>query len=80
MIDNIIKNKEKNRGDKTRVGETGKLMSYVLYNGYVKSIFKSFGVQSWGGETGRHTGLKSQRHVLCLAGSNFPTKIPSPAH
>lgn len=77
-----IKNKEKNRVDEARVSEIGKhtYMSKVLYCINAKRLFKSFGVHSWGGGIGRHTDLMSQKPVKGFAGSNFPTKIPSPAH
>ena len=78
MINN--KNKEKIRGDKARVGEISNLVSHILCMINAKRLFKSFGVQSWGGEIGSHTGLISRRRIPRLAGSSFPTEIPSPAH
>jgi len=59
---------------------TSKLLPKTLYKYHVKEIFKSFGVQSLVGGTGRRTGLKNQRFTQNLAGSSFFTEIPYPAH
>jgi len=79
-----MKQKEKNQATRDkRVGETSKQfnLAKVLYNLYAKGLFKSFGsVQSRSGGTGRHTSLISWRPSQGSAGSNFQTKIPSPAH
>jgi len=48
-----------------------------LYHNYAERLFKSFGVQSRVGGTGRHTGLKNRRSGD-LVGSSFPYGNPAP--
>ena len=69
-------NKKKYRGDKARVSGINKHThsTKALYHNYVKRLFKSFGVQRWGGGIGRHTDLISQEPNQGFAGSNFPRK------
>ena len=69
-----IKNKEKG------FDGIGKLLPKVLYFIYAERLYKSFGVQSWVGGIGRHTGLINQRPTQGLVGSSFFTEIPHPAH
>lgn len=80
-----MENLKKNVKEKTTIincgfDEISKPMSYILCNNYAKRLFKSFGVQSWVGEIGSRTGLKSQRRVLRLVGSKSLTRFPHPAH
>ncbi len=70
----IIINKEKG------LDRTSKLLTRILYNNYVKRLFKFFGVQNWVGGTGKRSGLINQRPNQGLAGSSFLTEIPYPAH
>ena len=75
-----MKNKT-NRGDKARVDEISKRRTITNYNYYAKRLYKSFGgVQSRSGEIGKRASLINWLVDHNLAGSNFPTKIPSPAH
>jgi len=64
---------------KKRAGKIDKLLTKVLCYKNDKRLYKSFGVQSWGGEIGKRTGLISQRPDQGLAGSSFPNGNPVPS-